>query len=175
MTPWWLTLLSEQQREHFADIAGARVSVRLPLSERLLSRIVMAQLPLKSAIRTLEIHALAANEISVRVRLSTPALLPAFQIKLRIETQPKLPETPILILRLSSRGLSAVAKPILRLLDALPPGIALNGDRLHVDLRALAKRAGAADALRYLSLLELSTEPGRLIATIEAAVPTAAA
>lgn len=175
MTPWWLTVLQEQQRDSFVDINGASLSLRLPLSDRLLDRVIRAQLPPRSAIRSVEVRALADNELACRIRLTTPAILPAFHIRFRIEAQPVLPRTPVLTLRLSSRGLSAVAKPILRLLDALPAGITMQGDRLHVDLQALAERIGAGDALRFVSRLELATEPGRMIASIEASAPPAAA
>lgn len=171
MQPWWFVLLEEQQRSGYADLTGARASVRLPVSDRLLSRVLRERLPRSWPVRDLELRALSGNQIAIRVRLKKPAFLPALTITFAIERQPQLPESPVLILRLASTGLSALAGPALSLLNALPTGFDRDGNRLLLNLGALAEAHGVADLLQLLTGLEVTTEPGRVILAVNAAVP----
>ena len=60
-------------------------------------------------------------------------------------------------------GAAAFARPALRFLETLPPGMRLEHDRLHVDLAVLLAHNGAADVLPHLAALELTTTEGRAI------------
>jgi hypothetical protein len=85
MTPWWLDLLKDQERSGFADVRGARASIRIPVSDRILTRIISERLPPKSTIREIELEAGDGNECKVRVRLR-PAFLPTIDARLVIRT-----------------------------------------------------------------------------------------
>jgi hypothetical protein len=170
MTPSWLDLLTEQQRTGFADLRGAHASVRIPISDRLLTRLITERLPPKSTVREIEIAARDGNECQLRVRLR-PAFLPTIDARLVIEGQPRLPESPVLTVRLVSRGLAALASGPLAAAFRLPTGFTLEGDQLRIDLDALARQYGASDTLDYLTRLELSTEHGRVIVTAEGTLP----
>jgi hypothetical protein len=52
----------------------------------------------------------------------------------------------------------------------LPPGVRLDGERILVDLAALAAQKGHGELFGYLRRLEVHTEPGRLILQVDAGV-----
>jgi hypothetical protein len=166
---WWARLLREQQADGFADLAGARASATIPVSDRLATRLMAARLPPSSAVREIELRAAAGNTITVGVR---PALFPRIEITLHVEQQPALPESPAFVFRVGlPRGLGALAGPALRIFDVLPEGVHLREDRLTVDLRPLLQRYDAADVLNYLERLELTTVDGALLLRIDARLP----
>ena len=170
MTPWWLALLHEQQRSQFADLGGARLTLHLPISDRLLSASVAGALPASAPIRTVDIEALDDGQFAVKVRMKKPALLPPIRLRLRIEEQPRLPDSPVLTLRFASGGLSALAAPLLRQMASLPKGMSLEGDRLRIRLDVLAAQYGVDDVLPFLRSLTISTEPGRFVIALDAGV-----
>ena len=161
--PWWLTLLREQQATNFAGLAGAHASFTIPISDRLLSRIIADRLPRSSPVSELQLHAEDGNQMVVSVKLGRLAFLPPVRIRLTIERQPDLPASPILVLRMVLEGVAALAGPALRFLEGLPPGVRLEQDRLHVDLATLLRHYGAEAALSFVTALELTTAAGRVI------------
>jgi hypothetical protein len=172
MNPWWTALLAELQRTGFAELAGAHATARLPVPDRLVGPAITDRLPADAPVRSVELRAHPNHEFSVRVRLRRLALMPPIQLRFRIERQPQLPGSPVLTLLMAPSGLGALAGPALRLLDTLPPGISVEGHRIHVDLETLARRYGVA-AFAYLTTLDVSTEDGRFIVTAAAALPPA--
>jgi hypothetical protein len=169
--PWWLAVLREQQSTNFADLAGAHASFTIPVSDRLLGRIIADRLPPSSPIGELRLRAEDGNQVTVSVKLSRLAFLPAIRVRLAIERQPELPASPILVLRMVFEGVAALASPALRFLEGLPPGIRLEHDKLHVDLATLLAQHGAADALSYVTAVELTTVGGRVIVSGRLATP----
>jgi hypothetical protein len=169
--PWWLALLREQQSTNFADLAGAQASFTIPVSDRLLSRIIADRLPRSSPISELELRAEDGNQVTVSVKLARLAFLPAVRVRLAIERQPDLPASPLLVLRMVFEGIAALASPALRFLEGLPPGIRLEHDKLHVDLATLLAHYGAADALSYVTALEVTTARGTVVVSGRLALP----
>ena len=142
--PWWVALLREQASGGFPDMAGVEAAVTLPISDRLISRLIAQRLPPSAPIRELEVRAHQGDQISVRMRLSKPAILPPVQIRLAIEQQPQLPEAPTLVIGIVSQGLASLAVNALKFVDVLPPGISFDGRRFVVDLRS--RRQNARDS-----------------------------
>jgi hypothetical protein len=171
--PWWLALLREQQATHFADLAGAHASFTIPVTDRLLSRVIANRLPPSSPISELQLHAGDGNQVTVSVKLARLAFLPAVRVRLTVEQQPALPASPILVLRMVFEGVAALAGPALRFLEGLPPGIRVDKDRLYVDLATLLAQYQAAEALSYLTSLELTTARGQVIVSGRLALPPA--
>lgn len=172
MRPWWIDLFEDQlRRSGFADIAGADASVRAPVSDRLLSRVLQEQLRGRLPVRDLELLAFEGNQLAIRVRVAKPAFLPLMTFRFHIERQPSLPESAVLVLRLASQGLGALVGPLLRLFDVLPPGVARDGSRFLIDLREVASRQGVAEYFAFLTSLEITTGEGRVIVAATAAVP----
>ena len=174
MHPWWRARFEEQQRSGFADLAGARASLRLPIAETLLNQAIAEWLPERWPVRELMVHALANDELAVRVRPRSD-WLPPVQVRFAIEGQPVLPENPVLRLRLLAGGVSAFAGFALAALSRLPPGLQFADDRLTVDLAVLARSHGLEQWLPLLTALEITTEPGRLIVSASAGVRPVAA
>ena len=164
MTMDLLALLHEQRLNRFRDIAGANSVFTLPVSDRLVTRLDSENLPLDSPVREIDLEAQPGNLVNVRLKLTRPAFLPSVSVKLFIERQPVLPESPVLGLRLEmAAGLMGLAGPALKMMGTLPRGLHLEGDRLDVDLRALLERADAIDVLDYLGDLQLTTDQGRFV------------
>jgi hypothetical protein len=168
-----LELLREQQQTGFRDVAGAHASVTLPVSDRLVSRLVADAIPPGAPVRELDLRASAGNRFSVRVRLARPAFLPPITIHLQIIGQPQFPANPVLQLRLLSSGLLSFAGAAMRFLDALPPGIRIDGDVISVNVRTLAERRGFGAYLDFVRDLQIATEEGRFIVSLGCGVPTA--
>lgn len=170
--PWWKSLLRQQQGSGFTDIAGAEGSVVLPIADTLLTAILQQRLPSSLPISHLELHAQADNHFSLRVKLKSPAFLPAFTIQFVITRQPALPDSPYLGVALAAQGMRALLGNLLRAFVSLPRWLQLDGEgRITADLRLLAADYGAGDYFRHLADLEVKTMPGRLLVSARAVVP----
>jgi hypothetical protein len=169
MDPRLQQILTGQQNDGFPDLQGAEASIVVPVSDRLLNRILSEGITLPSQIRELRVHAQAGNRIAVRVKVGG-SFFPAINLTLAIEGQPELPGFPVLVLKLELGGLLALAGPALRFLDSLPRGIRIEGDRVHVDLGRLAQERGLEAWLPYLEALRVDTAEGVLVLTARAAM-----
>ena len=172
-SPDWLkSLLRQQQGSGFTDIAGAEATIVLPIADTLLTAILQQRLPSSLPISHLELHAQAENHFGLRVKLKSPAILPAFTIQFVIVRQPALPGSPYLGLELAAQGMSTLLGTFLRAFVSLPRWLRLDGEgRITVDLGLLAADYGAGDYFRHLADLEVKTLPGRLLVSARAVVP----
>ena len=162
--------LAQLRSTRFRDLAGARVWAAVPLTGELANRIVRDLLPKDVPVREVTLHPEAGNQVAIRI---TPraALLPSITLKLSIERQPQLPGDPVLVLRMATLpGLFGMAAGALPREKLLPAGVRLDGERILVDLAALARRHGAGDALEYVRELTITTEPGRFLLHVDASV-----
>ena len=170
MKPWWATLLRQQRAEQFEAISGTSASVVLPISDELMSDLISKRLP--SAVRELEVKALAANHLSIAVRLRSPAWLPKINLKVGIHQQPHFPDTPVLVLRfLSHATLASLVGPASRFFGTLPSWIQLEGDLVRVDFAELARDYDATDLLTYVRELKITTRKGAAVLTVDARIP----
>src|SRR5262245_21448392 len=157
---WLIALLRVQREAGFADVAGADASLTLPVSERLINRIIAERLPRGGVVSAVEVEAMPGNQISVRVRLGQSALLPPIRLGLAIERQPDLPSFPVIGLRIVSPAIAALAAGLVaRFVRALPPWVQFDGARLSIDLLAAAASVGGAETFGYLRSLALTTAP----------------
>jgi hypothetical protein len=169
MDPRLQQILVRQQDAGFPDLQGAEASIVLPVSDRLLNQILSEGITLPSQVRELQVHAQAGNRVAVRVKVGG-SFFPAINLTLVIVGQPELPAVPVLVLKLEMGGLLALAGPALRFLDSLPPGIRIEGDRVHVDLRQLAEARGLQGWLTHLAAVRVDTTEGALVLTLRAAL-----
>jgi hypothetical protein len=167
----FVRILMRQQAARFEDLRGAEVSATVPISERLLNEIVQESLPRSIPLRDLHVSPQAGDRFLVRARLGSSALLPPLKLSVLVDRQPDLPASPILVLKLEMGGLAAIAGPALRFLAALPPGIHVEHDRIHVDIAKLLEQRGLADYLAYIQRLEVHTADGAVLATVRGGVP----
>lgn len=165
-------LIVNQQRTGFPDLAGARLAAFLPVSDRLINEIVARDLPQGAPVSEVTVEALPENRIAVRARLARMPMLPAVKMTFTIIRQPTLPDDPVLVLQMGASGLMSLAGPALKFLDALPPGITVEGDRLLVNIRALLAARGLDWLLHYVVDLQVTTAAGVVLISTDAQVGT---
>jgi len=170
MDPRLAALLTQQRQRQFSDFAGAQAVVTLPISDRLLNEALTEALPPSAPVRDLQLASLAGNRMRVRFKVGSATFLPAINLTLVIERQPELPRSPFLVLRMEMGGLLSLAGPALRFLDALPPGIRVDQDRIFVDLAKLLAERGLSELLDFAEELNVTTIDGALVVGIRASV-----
>lgn len=163
-------VLHRQIADGFPGIRGAQAAITLPISERLLNEVLAETIPRSVAVTDLHVTPEADDRVVVRFRVGSSSLVPRLKLVLAIETQPDLPALPVLVLRLETKGLMLLAGPLLRLFNALPAGVTVKDDRIHLDLRALADRHSFAPYLDYLDHLRLNAVSGALVVTVHGKV-----
>jgi hypothetical protein len=163
-------LLRRQLADGFPDLRGAEAAITLPVSERLLNDVLVETIPPSVPVRELHVTPQADDRFLVRFRVGSSSFLPRVTIALAIDRQPELPTVPVLVLRIETTGLMVLAGPLLRMLNALPAGVIVKDDRIHLDLRALADRRGVGSYLGYLNELRIHTVDGAVVVTVRGAV-----
>jgi hypothetical protein len=167
----WIGRLFRRQLETgFADLRGASAAVTVPISERLLNDILSEALPSSGAVRDLHVSPKAGDRFQVRARLGSSTLIPPIRFHVVIDRQPDLPSSAVVALRLQATGLMVLAGPLLRLMNALPPGILVKDDRIYIDLRTVLDRYHLARYLEYLNELRINTVENGLVLTVQAGV-----
>jgi hypothetical protein len=167
--PWWRSLLRQQQDSGFTDIAGAEGWVVLPIADTLLTAILQQWLPHSLPISQVELFAEANGHFSLRVKLKSPAFLPAFTIRFLIARQPALPGSPFLGIALAAPGMTALFGTLVRAFAALPRWLRIDdGAQITADLGLLAAEHGVGDYFRHLADLEIKTVPGRVLVSARA-------
>src|SRR2546421_1351633 len=151
-------LIAQLQRTAFRDVAGSKVSARIPVSRTLLNDLVAQSLPPTAPIRRIDVVP-RPDDCFDAVVTTAWRLVPPLTIGVRIERQPEFPSSPTLVLRWSlAAGLDAIISQFVGALGKwLPPGVRLEGDRVLLDIRTLAAGTAIADALPYASALALHT------------------
>jgi hypothetical protein len=154
----------------FRDLSGTRLGATIPIAEDLLNQIIAATLPPNAPVRAVNLHPEDGDRLSVRISPKA-ALMPSITLKLAIEEQPRLPDSPVLVLRMATlSGLFGLASGAIS--GMLPPGVTLQGERIHVDLGILAaQQPGAEEWLDLLTQIEVHAEAGRLVVLLNAALP----
>jgi len=152
-----------QQASRFQDLRGAEASLTLPVSERLLNEAIAESFPRSAAVRELHVRPQAGDRFAVRARIGSSSWLPAINLGLEIDRQPDLPSSPVLVLRLETSVLSALAGAALRFLGSLPPGVRMEHDRIFVDVAKLLEARGLAPLLAYVSELRVNTVDGAVV------------
>jgi len=164
-----IRVLEQLRATRFADLAGSRLSLSIPISQRLLNEIVVAAIPPSAPVRDLTVTPAPGNRIQVRGRVAKFDFLPSITVNLEIEQQPGLPDTPLALRVRAFPGLTSMAGSLLSP-SALPRGVRLEGDRLLIDVRQLLEHAGYGDLLPLIERLHVATGDGRLIVDLDARV-----
>lgn len=164
----FIEILRQLTTTQFRDLAGARVTADIPVSERLLNELIATSIPAHAPVRNVAIQPETGDRFSVRI-VPKMTLVPAITLRLLIEAQPRLPESPVLVLRMVTLGgLFGLASGAIA--GMLPPGVRLEGERILVNLREIAAQRGAAEAFEYLTELQVHADGGRLVVHVNAAV-----
>jgi hypothetical protein len=90
--------------------------------------------------------------------------VPPLRIAFVVESQPRLPQSPVLVLRWSLWGpVGAIASRFAGALGRLRCGVRVDGDQLTLDVAALAASRQLDHLLPFLSSLEVHTAEGHLV------------
>ena len=161
-------IIDALRASRFRDLSGARVSATIPVAEPLVNALIASMLPAHAPVRSVTVLAEPGDRLAVRI-VAKAALIPAITLKLSIEGQPALPASPVLALRMVTLGgLFGLASGAIA--GMLPPGVTLRGERILVDLAAMAQQQGHGDLFDHLERLEVHTDAGRLLLLVDAAV-----
>ena len=164
-------LAAQLQSSGFRDIAGARVSARLPVSSSLITRLVaQARVGSTAPVRAVDVRPKPGDQFDLVLTLTWPFVPPLTAVFI-VEQQPQFPRAPVLVLRWSLLGaVGALASRVINAFDKLPPGVRLEPDRVLLDIPALAGRGPAGSVLPYVRRLELHTADDQAILDIELGV-----
>jgi hypothetical protein len=156
-------ILARLRASHLAELAGAVLSLTIPVPERLLNEIVTALVPSSAPVRGVSIQPRAGDRLRVSATLRQADFLPPISLTLEIEQQPQLPGSPLVLRVLSMPGLMALAGGAMRIAQALPPGIRMQDQRIHVDIGELLDRQGLGEWGKLVTALNVRSEEGRLV------------
>lgn len=166
--PDLIQIVHSLRNSGFRELSGARATATVPVAESLLNSIITATLPPGAPVRAVTVHPEDGDRLSVRI-IAKAGLIPPIKLKLAVESQPSLPQSPVLGLRMVTLGgLFGLASGAIA--GMLPPGVTLHGERILVDLAALARQQGHAEVFDYLEHLEVHTTAGQVIVRVDAAV-----
>jgi hypothetical protein len=169
MDRWIEQLLRDVRSGQPADLAGTRVVGDVAISDRLVNEAIAGKIGPDAAVRDVTVRA-EPGRARVTVRIARPSFLPPLSFVLTVESQPQLPASPVLVLRVGMMpGVAALLGTGLNFMNVLPPGLRLEGDRLFVDIAAVIKDRGYGWALPYLRSLSVAFEAGRIVNHVEVA------
>ena len=166
MDPRLLRIFEQLRASRFEEIKGSRVSLTIPIPERLLNELIATALPPSGPVRDLHVRPQSGNRLAVRARASRLEFLPPVTINLQIDQQPQLPDTPLVVRILSLPGLLSVAGSLLSP-SSLPAGIRLDRERIVVDVRQLIERQGYGEVVPFIERLHVRSEEGQLLLDVD--------
>jgi hypothetical protein len=158
-------LVRERVGIDLQEVAGTRLAGEIPLTDEAVNRLLAQRLQNHPQIAGLRVQAQENDVVAIQA-LPRMRLMPPMRIQARIERQPQLPHDPRLMLRWSlpaAGPLAFFAAPVLSYFKALPPGIAMDGDRIAVDLRTLLRGRGLEDTLSFVREVAVHTRPGAFV------------
>jgi hypothetical protein len=165
-------LFRERVGVDIREIAGAQVAGELPVGDTLVNRLIAERLAQHPQIASVRVQPQDNDTVGIQV-VPRARLMPTLKLIARVERQPEFPDNPTLLLRWSMPAagpLAMLAAPVLSMFKKMPAGITMDGDRIAVDLRALARSRGFDDALGYVRRLAIHTRPGGFVARFELGV-----
>lgn len=166
-----IDILRRQIASGLPDFAGAHATATIPLPDRLLNDLIAASIPPSAAITSATIETHPADHFTLHVRPARPSFMPTLTLNLHIESQPVLPASPVLVLRLDTAGvLMNIAGPALNSMKILPSGIHLERDRIHVNIGTLLDERHLGDLLRFVEDLQVTTAEGAIVLMVKARV-----
>jgi len=163
-------IIRQQQAAGFPAFTGAHLAAFVPVSSSFLNRLVAESLPPDAPVSDIQIEPDTGNVVRISGRITRMAFIPPLAVTLVIERQPQFPDSPVLVLRLASPALTMLAKAALHFLHVLPPGLRLDHDLLLVDIAELLRQREAAQWLRYVQTMEVTTAPGTVLVSVRASV-----
>jgi hypothetical protein len=166
----FLRLFRRQQASGFQDLRALDGALTLPIAEPLLNELIAESLPSSAPVRDVYVTPQTPDRFTIRARVGSVSLLPPVKLTAVIDRQPEFPANPVLVLRLETTGLLSLAGPALRLLNALPPGVRVEHDRIYVDIRTLLESRNLGEYLGFIRELRVNAVDGRAIISVRVSV-----
>ena len=171
MDPTVLELLQRQLRDGFPDLAGSEVVAKIPISDRVLNELIAGLLSYGGKVRDVRLRAEEGNRLTAEIQLAGPRSLPTLAVQIGIEDQPgaaRMSDARARAWRARSVW-SGEPRRLLPSLALLPPGIALDGDRLEIDIRRLLAERNMEGWLTVLFReLRVNTRAGAIVLDVRA-------
>jgi hypothetical protein len=164
-------LLEQVRAARFAALAGTRLSATIPITERLLNDLLAVSIPSSAPVRDVSVQPKPSNRLRISAKLTRAEFLPPMSLTLEIESQPTLPDSPLVLRVLSLPGLMSLAGAALSISTLLPRGIKIQERRVFVDVRILLERYGYGEVVPYVESLRVTTEEGKLVLDVQLRVP----
>jgi hypothetical protein len=170
--PRFERIFTEQQSLGFEGLSGSIFSGTIRISDALLNTCIAAALPPDGIVRAVAVQSRENNRLEAKVTLARPSFLPPFTVEFVIDRQPVLPVDPVLVLRVAggAGSLLKLASSFVRRAAALPPGVAIDGDCVLIDVRAVLHERGQADLLNFAQTISVTTEKTGLVVVVQACV-----
>ena len=165
-------LLAHLQSSAFRDVAGSRVSARIPVSRSLLNGVVAHVLEgATTPVRQVDVQPRDGDQLDAIVTVSWP-FVPPLKVQVAVDRQPQFPASPVLALRWSLLGgLGTIASRLIAALDRLPAGVRLDCNRLELDIPVLVARSPAEPLVPWVRTLELHTIADRVVIVVDLEIP----
>jgi hypothetical protein len=172
LDPFASQLLAHLQSSAFRDVAGSRLSARIPVSRSLLNGLVAHVLEgTTTPVRQVDVQPRDGDQLDAIVTVSWP-FVPPLKVQVAVDRQPQFPASPVLALRWSLLGgLGTIASRLITALDKLPAGVRLDGNRLELDIPVLVARSPAEPLLPWVRTLEVHTVGDRVVIVVDLEIP----
>lgn len=165
-----LDQLRRELQQGLPSFAGAEASAVIPIADTFLTSLIARSLPANGAVREVALRSEEGDRLAVKVTLARPGFLPPIPVTLVIHEQPRLPDRPVLVLKLSlARAVMGLAIKALQAAP-LPPGVTIEDEHINVDVAQLLAQHGLGEVLRYLTELRVHTRPGALVVSLRSAI-----
>lgn len=152
----------------FADLRGARVSGTVPVRERLLNEAVQERLAAqRSRVQRLQLRIREGGRVQIEMDISLGIFTQTLRPELQVGVVAVSP-APVLSLVFTTSGYSGIVSLIQQFAPGLlPPGVAIRGNRILIDLGAVPQAAPMRPFWQHLKSLALDTLPGVLVVRFE--------
>lgn len=165
-SPTLQRLLDRVAQGDLTDFTGAHVTATVPVPEDLVNAFAREMVLTEDGlVRTMNVWIKAENVVSVAVTVRKWGISKAFSFDLTVEKVIAFPESPKLKMWLPSSQalLGSITEVLAQVFEFLPPGVAVTGRLIELDLKTLLPDEKTRLMLRYISSGELTTEAGKLI------------
>lgn len=167
MDRWLEQLMRDVRAGQASDLAGTRVAGDISVADRLINQVLAEKIGGDGAVREVTVRP-EPGRARVTIKIARPSFLPPLSFVLTVESQPQLPASPVLVLRVGMMpGVAALLGTGISFMNILPPGHRLEGDRLFVDMAVVLNDRGYGWVLPYLRSLSVAFEAGRIVNHVE--------
>jgi hypothetical protein len=174
LTSEFTGLLGRLRERGFANVAGADVTVQLPLRETFVNEIIAAGIADKGApVRYVRLAFRGGSRVGIEVEPKL-FLVPRLRIEADIQDVVDCAQDPTLRLRLTSDSFSTALILQGANLFKLPEGMNFAGNQLTLHLPTLLERQNLGDLAPLLRYVLVTGQPGVLFVRLNFAVPLAA-